>query len=75
MKICIGGELDGQVVKNKNISFLTNPEDKESAGYYRQSILIENQIFSFWFSDTMSYVDCAKLAKKKCQRMLKNISR
>ena len=64
MRICIGGELDGQDIENEQFSFKVNPDDENSAVYYRQSTVIGKQTFYFWFSDTLAFFECINIAEK-----------
>lgn len=52
MKICIGGELNGQVLEK-------TPDD-----YFQQSIVIGENTYKFWFSDNMSFFEASKEAEK-----------
>lgn len=52
MNICIGGELNGQVVEK-------SPND-----YFQQSIVICKKTYKFWFSDNVSFHDAFVKAEK-----------
>lgn len=72
MKICIGGELEGQDIEKEGFSFKVDPSDQKSSGYYRQSVIIGDQIFCFWFSDVLTFSECMKTAERLSRQQYKN---
>jgi hypothetical protein len=57
MNICIGGELNGQVVEK-------SPND-----YFQQSIVICKKTYKFWFSDKVSFHDAFVEAEKLARQV------
>ncbi|WP_287910756.1 hypothetical protein [Acinetobacter sp.] len=49
MNICIGGELQWQIVENDGYKFKVDPNSDKSPYYFRQSIVLEDQYLRFWF--------------------------
>lgn len=66
MYICIGGDLDGEVVNNREGTFFEASEidpGKQST-YNRQSYKIGENIYWFWLCAEMPYSETTKIAKK-----------
>lgn len=66
MNICIGGDLDGEVVNNREGTFFEASEiypGKQST-YNRQSYKIGENIYWFWLCAEMPYSVTTKIAKK-----------
>ena len=64
MFICIGGDLDGEVVNNREGTFFKASEinsSKEST-YNRQSYIIGENIYRFWLCAELTYAETTKIA-------------
>ncbi len=66
MYICIGGDLDGEVVNNREGTFYEASEivpGKQST-YNRQSYKVGKNTYRFWLCAEMSYSETTKIANK-----------
>ncbi|AQZ81953.1 hypothetical protein Acal01_00011 [Acinetobacter calcoaceticus] len=64
MFICIGGDLDGEVVNNREGTFFKASEidtSKEST-YNRQSYIIGENTYRFWLCAELTYAETTKIA-------------
>lgn len=63
MFICIGGDLDGEVVIREGISFKANEIDpSKHSTYNRQSYIVEDDIYRFWLCAELPYFQTTKIA-------------
>ncbi|UJA00771.1 MULTISPECIES: hypothetical protein [Acinetobacter] len=70
MNICIGGDLDGQVVDLGKARFNASEVDKnKSSNYIKQKYIVGDEIFNFWRHSEMKIWDVTKrvesILKKK----------
>ncbi|WP_151823233.1 hypothetical protein [Acinetobacter oleivorans] len=66
MYICIGGDLDGDVVNNREGTFFEASEidpDKLST-YNRQSYKVGENTYRFWLCAEMPYMETTEMANK-----------
>lgn len=64
MFICIGGDLDGEVVCDREGTYFDASEidaSKQST-YNRQSYLVGENIYRFWLCAELSYFEITKIA-------------
>lgn len=76
MYICIGGDLDGEVVNNREGTFFKASEidtDKEST-YNRQTYIIDGNTVHFWLCAELPYVETTKVANKYLEDRFRNRS-
>ncbi|MCX0332242.1 hypothetical protein NVT87_15345 [Acinetobacter radioresistens] len=66
MKICIGGDLDGEVVNNREGTFFKASEidSGKQSTYNRQSYIVEKIIYQFWLCAELPYSETTKIANK-----------
>lgn len=49
MNICIGGDLDGQIVVSGKFCFNASEVDKnKSSNYIKQEYIVGDELFNFW---------------------------
>lgn len=72
MNICIGGELQGQIIENDGYKFKVDPNSDKSPYYFRQSIVLEDQYLRFWFSSTVKFEDALKSAEELTRQKVKD---
>ncbi|WP_065712739.1 hypothetical protein, partial [Acinetobacter baumannii] len=61
MKICIGGDLNGQVVEKDVYSFkATDIDPEKSSEYFKQVYVTNEKIYSFWICKDLSPKEAAK---------------
>ena len=72
MNICIGGELQGQIIENDGYKFKVDPNSDKSPYYFRQSIVLEDQYLRFWFSSTVKVEDTLKSAEGFASQQVKD---
>ncbi|KKW80381.1 hypothetical protein AAV97_05035 [Acinetobacter sp. Ag2] len=72
MNICIGGELQGQIVQNDGYKFKVDPNSDKGPYYFRQSIVLEDQYLRFWFSSTVKFEDALKSAEGLARQKVKD---
>lgn len=66
MFICIGGDLDGEVVNNREGTFFEASEiypGKQST-YNRQSYIVGENTYRFWLCAELSYMEATEVAGK-----------
>ncbi len=76
MFICIGGDLDGEVVNNRAGTFFKASEidkDKQST-YNRQSYIIDGNTVRFWLCAELPYVETTKVANKYLEETYRKLS-
>lgn len=76
MFICIGGDLDGEVVNNREGTFFKASEidtDKEST-YNRQTYIIDGNTVRFWLCAELPYVETTKVANQYLVERFRNRS-
>ena len=55
MNICIGGDLNGQIIEKEVFQFKVDTENDKSPIYFRQSVVLDHQLYRFWFSSTVTF--------------------
>ena len=71
MNICIGGELNGQIVEKVGFQFKVDPENDKSPIYFRQSVVLESELYRFGFSSTVACHDAITTAENIVRRKVK----
>lgn len=72
MNICIGGDLDGQVIDLDKTSFKAKDvEEGKTSEYRRQPFILENKTFRFWIAKDIRF-DVASGRVEKILRKPKN---
>ncbi|HHP0319943.1 hypothetical protein [Acinetobacter baumannii] len=76
MFICIGGDLDGEVVNNREGRFFKASEidTSKKSTYNRQSYIIDGNIVRFWLCVELLYVETTKVANKYLDGKYRNRS-
>jgi len=66
MYICIGGDLDGEVVNNREGTYFEASEidSSKQSTYNRQSYIVGENTYRFWLCAEVSYFETTKIAKK-----------
>lgn len=73
MNICIGGELEGQIIDKDCYKFKVEPENNKSTYYYRQSVVLEDQYLNFWFSSTVKFGDAIRTAEHFARKRVREL--
>jgi hypothetical protein len=61
MNICIGGDLDGQVVDLKKAFFKATEVQEDSTSEYRkQTYIFEDGLYYFWIANDLSLSEAIK---------------
>lgn len=66
MNICIGGDLDGEVVNNREGTYFEALEidpGKQST-YNRQSYIVGENTYRFWLCAELQYMEATEIAYK-----------
>jgi len=66
MYICIGGDLDGEVVEGREVHYFEAGEidaSKQST-YNRQSYIVGENTYRFWLCAELPYMEATELAGK-----------
>lgn len=66
MNICIGGDLDGEVVNNREGTYFEAHEidpGKQST-YNRQSYIVGENTYRFWLCAELPYMETTEIAGK-----------
>ena len=66
MHICIGGDLDGELVSNREGTYFAASEidpNKQST-YNRQTYIVEGQSYKFWLCAQVPYAETTAIANK-----------
>ena len=71
MNICIGAELNGQIVEKVGFQFKVDPENDKSPIYFRQSLVLDHQLYRFWFSSTVTFQDAVVVAEQLVREKVK----
>ncbi|PJG67811.1 hypothetical protein [Acinetobacter seifertii] len=75
MFICIGGDLDGEVVIREGFSFKANEIDlSKNSTYDRQSYIVEDNIYRFWLCAELPYFQTTKIAKSHLAKIHKHLA-
>lgn len=66
MYICIGGDLDGEVVNGREGTYfkVSEIDPSKKSTYNRQSYVVEGNTYRFWLSAELPYSETTKIAKK-----------
>ncbi|EYD49886.1 hypothetical protein J917_3283 [Acinetobacter baumannii 25493_4] len=65
MKICIGGDLNGQVVEKDVYSFKAADIDPEKKSeYFTQSFILCDKTHRFWISNDIDFHEACKIVEK-----------
>lgn len=76
MFICIGGDLDGEVVEGREGTYFEAIEidaTKQST-YNRQSYIVGENTYRFWLCAELSYFETTKIAGKYLAEKYKYLS-
>ena len=61
MNICIGGDLDGQVVDLKKANFKGKEvQDNSATEYRKQTYIFEDGLYYFWIANDLSLSEATK---------------
>ncbi|MBD3842555.1 MAG: hypothetical protein IE909_11860 [Campylobacterales bacterium] len=66
MHICIGGDLDGEVVTNRERTYFAASEidPSKQSTYNRQTYIVDGKIYRFWLCAQLPYVETTKIANQ-----------
>lgn len=66
MFICIGGDLDGEVVNNREGTFFEASEidPSKKSTYNRQSYIVGENTYRFWLCAELPYLEATETANK-----------
>ncbi|MBJ9958386.1 hypothetical protein [Acinetobacter courvalinii] len=66
MNICIGGDLDGVVVTNREGTYFEASEidATKQSSYNRQSYIVEGNTYRFWLCAQMPFAETTVMANK-----------
>jgi hypothetical protein len=73
MNICIGGELEGQIVDKDCYKFKVEPDNEKGPYYYRQSVILEDHYLRFWFSSTVKFGDAIRTAEHFARKRVREL--
>lgn len=69
MKICIGGDLNGQVVEKDVYSFKAADNDPEKKSeYFIQSHIFGDKTYKFWFSYDINFHEACQIVEKMIRK-------
>lgn len=71
MNICIGGDLNGQIIEKEVFQFKVDTESDKSPIYFRQSVVLDLQLYRFWFSSTVTFQDAVVVAEQLVREKVK----
>ena len=71
MNICIGGDLNGQIIEKEVFQFKVDTESDKSPIYFRQSVVLDHQLYRFWFSSTVTFQDAVVVAEQLVREKVK----
>ena len=71
MNICIGGDLNGQIIEKEVFQFKVDTESDKSPIYFRQSVVLDHQLYRFWFSSTVTFQDAVVVAEQLIREKVK----
>ena len=71
MNICIGGDLNGQIIEKEVFQFKVDTENDKSPIYFRQSVVLDHQLYRFWFSSTVTFQDAVVVAEQLVRKKVK----
>ncbi len=71
MNICIGGDLNGQIIEKEVFQFKVDTENDKSPIYFRQSVVLDHQLYRFWFSSTVTFQDAVVVAEQLVREKVK----
>ncbi|HFF4506941.1 TPA: hypothetical protein ACGDUJ_004012 [Acinetobacter baumannii] len=76
MFICIGGDLDGEVVNNREGTYfeVSEIDSSKQSTYNRQSYIVEGQTYRFWLCAEMPYIETTEIASKHLAEKYKYLS-
>lgn len=76
MNICIGGDLDGEVVEGREgTSFEASEIDaSKQSRYNRQSYIVGENIYRFWLCAELPYMETTDIAGKYLAEKYKYLS-
>lgn len=76
MNICIGGDLDGEVVNNRVGTYFEASEidPAKQSTYNRQSYIVEGNSYRFWLCAELPYMETTEIAGKHLAEKYKYLS-
>ncbi|MGN5723668.1 hypothetical protein ACNQO9_00280 [Acinetobacter calcoaceticus] len=66
MNICVGGDLDCEVVNSREGTYFEASEidSSKKSTYNRQSYIVEGNTYRFWLCAELPYMEITKIAGK-----------
>ncbi|MCU4634884.1 hypothetical protein KTJ62_00610 [Acinetobacter sp. WU_MDCI_Abxa265] len=76
MNICVGGDLDGEVINTREGTlFKANEIDaSKKSTYNRQTYIVEGNTYRFWLCSELSYMEATEIAGKYLAEKYKYLS-
>lgn len=76
MLICIGGDLDGEVVASRENTFFEASviDPSKTSTYNRQTYIVGENTYHFWLCAQLSYSETTKIANKYLAEKYKYLS-
>lgn len=76
MNICIGGDLDGEVVINREGTYFEASEidSTKKSTYNRQSYIVGENTYRFWLCAELPYMETTVMASKHLAEKYKYLS-
>ncbi|MDS7930644.1 hypothetical protein RMB13_14415 [Acinetobacter sp. V102_4] len=76
MNICIGGDLDGDVVNNREGTYFEASEidSCKQSTYNRQSYIVGENTYRFWLCAELPYMEATEIASKHLAEKYKYLS-
>lgn len=76
MYICIGGDLDGEVVNDREGNYFeaSKIDTGKQSTYNRQSYIVEGNTYRFWLCAEMPYMETTEIAGKYLSEKYKHLS-
>ncbi|WP_278492049.1 hypothetical protein [Acinetobacter gyllenbergii] len=76
MYICIGGDLDGEVVANRKSAYLKASEidSRKTSTYKRQTYFVGEKSYFFWLCDELPFIETSKIANRYLAEKIKQYS-
>lgn len=76
MYICIGGDLDGEVVNDRVGTYFKASEidPSKQSTYNRQSYVVEGNTYRFWLCAELPYFETTQIVQKHLAKKYKYLS-
>lgn len=76
MNVCVGGDLDGEVVEGREGTYFEASEldSSKKSTYNRQSYIVGENTYRFWLCAELPYMETTEIAGKHLAEKYKYLS-